>query len=104
LPREHPSELGLPHAPLERGHERLGLVNRRRVVPLRAEVEEDLRVVDVAPKLLERRDGLLEARALARDGLRLLRVVPEPRDKRLLAEAVDFLLQLREVKDAPLAP
>ena len=89
---------------LEGRDQSLGLGDGRVVARVGAEIQEDLRVVDVAPELLERRDRLLEARALAGDRLRLLRIVPEPRNQGLLAELVDVLLQLGEVKDAPLAP
>jgi hypothetical protein len=54
-------------------------------------------------ELLERRDDLLDARALACELLRLLMVVPKPWDERLLAELLDVSLQPRDVKDAPLA-
>jgi len=89
---------------LEGREERLGLRDGGVVTAFGAQIQEDLRVVDVAPELLERRDRLLEAGALARDGLCLLRIVPETGDEGLLAELVDVLLQLGEVKDAPLAP
>jgi hypothetical protein len=74
------------------------------VVLLRdTELEQLLRVVDVARELLRRLDLLFDVRPLPRDLLRLLRVVPETRRQRLFVEALDFLLQLRDVKDAPLA-
>jgi hypothetical protein len=69
----------------------------------RAELEQLLRVRDVARELLDRRDLLLEVRALPRDPLGLLRVVPESRRERRFVETLDVLLQLRDVKDAPLA-
>ena len=71
---------------------------------LGAELEKHLGVFGVALQLLERLHGLLERRALARDGLRLLGVVPEAGDEGALAELLDLPLQPRDVKDAPLAP
>jgi hypothetical protein len=47
---------------------------------------------------------LLDPRAPPRDDLRLLLVVPEARRERLLLELLYLRLELREVKDAPLAP
>jgi hypothetical protein len=103
LPREHPRQLRLPQAHLERGHLLADLLHDRLVVLGCAELEELLRVVDVARELLDLLDELLDARALAIDRLRLLRVVPEPWGERLFVQAIDVLLQLRDVKDAPLA-
>jgi hypothetical protein len=75
-----------------------------RVVLLRdAEVEELLGVLDVPRELLRRFDPQLDAGALSRYGLGLLRVVPEPGRERLFVQAVDFPFQLGDVKDAPLA-
>jgi hypothetical protein len=102
-PGEHPGELRTSDALFEGGHLRLGLGDDRGVVLAGAQVEQDGGVVDVARQFLDRREALLEARALARDGLRLLLVVPETGRERLLLEPVDIGLQLREVKDAPLA-
>jgi hypothetical protein len=102
--REHAGELRCAHTGHERREESLGLGDRRVVFLGGAEVEEDFGVVDVAPELLEGLDGLLGDRTPACEGLGLLRVVPEPRGERLFSEALDFLLQLREVKGAPLAP
>jgi hypothetical protein len=102
--REHPCELGGAHASLEGGRLRGGLGDRRLVVLRGSEVEQDDRVVQVARQLLDRGDLLLDARALARDDLRGLLVFPEARGERLLLELVYLRLELRQVKDAPLAP
>jgi hypothetical protein len=103
-PREHARELGVSHPLVERGELRGDLADGGLVVLGRAEVEQDDRVVDVARELLDAVDPLLERRALAVGGLRLLLVVPEPRGQRLPLELRDFDLQPGEVKDAPLAP
>jgi hypothetical protein len=68
-----------------------------------AELEELLRVFDVSCELLGRFDPQLDAGPLPRDGLGLLRVVPEPGGERLFVETLDLTLQFRDVKDAPLA-
>jgi hypothetical protein len=47
---------------------------------------------------------LLETGALPVDDLRLLLIVPEARGERLLLELAYRGLELRKVKDAPLAP
>jgi len=62
-----------------------------------------LGVLDVSVELLEGRERRFEARALAREFLRLLVIVPETGDERLLAQLIDFALQPGDVKDAPLA-
>jgi hypothetical protein len=102
--RQHPRQLGGAHPVRQGGEERLGFGDRGVVLLRGAELEEDLGVVDVAPELLERLDGLLEGRSTARQRLRLLGVVPEAGGERLFAEALDLFFQLREVKGAPLAP
>jgi hypothetical protein len=83
---------------------RFGFADRGVVVLRRAELEEDDGVVEIARELFDRVDLLLDARSFARDGLRLLRVVPESGRERLLFELRDLRSQRREVKDAPLAP
>jgi hypothetical protein len=103
-PGEHPRELRGPQACLEGREGPLGLGDGRRVVLRGAELEQDPGVVDVALELLDARDLLLDPRALARDGLGLVRVVPEAGRQRLLLEPVDLGLEPRQVKDAPLAP
>jgi hypothetical protein len=102
--REHPPQLGRTDARLEGRDLRPGLRDRRLVVLGGAEVEQDDRVVQVARQLLDGCDLLLDAGALARDDLRCLLVFPEARGERLLLELVDLRLELRQVKDAPLAP
>jgi hypothetical protein len=67
------------------------------------ELEELLRVFDVPRQLLGRLDLLLDVRALTRDLLGLLRIVPKTGSEGRLVEALDLLLQFRDVKDAPLA-
>jgi hypothetical protein len=103
-PGEHPLELGLADACLERGGLRRGLGDGGLVVLRRTEVEQDDGVVEVARELLDAGDVLLDRRPPPRDDLRLLLVVPEPRGERQLLEPVDLCLELRQVKDAPLAP
>ena len=68
-----------------------------------AELEHLLRVVDVARELLDLVDLLLDAGALAGDRLRLLGVVPEAGSHRRFVQTIDLVLELRDVKDAPLA-
>jgi hypothetical protein len=101
---EHPLELGLADARLERGGLGGGLGDGGLVVLRRAEIEQDDGVVEVARELLDAGDVLLDRRAAPRDDLRLLLVVPEPWGERQLLEPVDLCLELRQVKDAPLAP
>jgi hypothetical protein len=102
--RQHARQLGAAHARLEGGDLGGGLGDGGVVVALGPEVEQDDGVVEVARQLLDRADLLLEPGPLARDDLRLLLVVPEPRGERQLLEPVDLCLELRQVKDAPLAP
>jgi hypothetical protein len=101
---EHALELGLADARLERGGLRRRLGDGGLVVLGGAEVEQDDGVVEVAREPLDAGDVLLDRRPLAGDRLRLLLVVPEPRGERQLLEPVDLRLELRQVKDAPLAP
>jgi hypothetical protein len=100
---EHAPELHAARAPHEIRSERGRLRDRRLVVRLGAELEENLRVLEIFLELLERRDGGFETRALARELLRFLVIVPKTGDERLLAELIYFSLQPRDVKDAPLA-
>lgn|GEM_PF-3721866 len=67
------------------------------------ELDEFFCVVDVAGKFLDCNNLLFNARALARDDLRLLCVVPETRGERGVVQTFDFFFQLWNVKDAPLA-
>ena len=46
----------------------------------------------------------LDLRALAQDGLGLVVVVPEARGERRLGQIFEHAFELRDVKDAPLAP
>jgi hypothetical protein len=101
---EHPLELGLADARLEGRGLRGRLGDGGLVVLRRAEIEQDDGVVEVARELLDARDVLFDRRAPAGDDLRLLLLVPEPRGERQLLEPVDLCLELRQVKDAPLAP
>ena len=100
-PREHPRELGVSHPRVERGELALRLGDGGLVVLGGAEIEQDGRVVDVARELLDAVDLLLERRALAVDGLRLLLVVPEAGRERLPLELRDFDLQLGRSKMPP---
>jgi hypothetical protein len=101
---EHALELRLADSRLERGGLRGRLGDGGLVVLGGAEVEEDDGVVEVAGELLDAGDVLLDRRAPARDPLRLFLIVPEPGGERQLLEPVDLRLELRQVKDAPLAP
>jgi hypothetical protein len=103
LTGEHPSELGRPQALLEAGQLLLDLADHGLVLLGRAELEQLLRVADVARELLDRVDLLLDVGALAGDRLRLLCVVPKIGSERRLVQTVDLVLELRDVKDAPLA-
>jgi hypothetical protein len=103
LPGEHPGELGLAEAALEIGHAVSYFLDDGLVVLGGAELEELLRVPDVARELLDLLDELGDPCALARDRLGLLRVVPKAGRERRLVEARDVVLQFRDVKDAPLA-
>jgi hypothetical protein len=102
--REHARELCAPDPGFERRHLGLRLRDGRRVVLRGAELEQDVRVLDVPRELLDAPDLQLEIRALARDDLRLLLVLPEALGERLLLEPVDLGPQFGKVKDAPLAP
>jgi hypothetical protein len=103
-PGEHPLELRLADARLERGGLRRRLRDGGLVVLRRAEIEQDDGVVEVARELLDAGDVLLDRRPPSGDDLRLLLVVPEAGGERQLLEPVDLCLELRQVKDAPLAP
>jgi hypothetical protein len=103
LAGEHPRELGGAQALLELRQAAADCVDHAVVLLGGAELEELLRVVDVARQLLDELDGLLDRRALAVDGLGLLRVVPEAGSERGLVQAIDLVAELRDVKDAPLA-
>jgi hypothetical protein len=103
-PGQHAFELGLADAGLERGRLGGGLGDGGLVVLRRAEIEQDDGVLEVARELLDAGDVLLDRRAPAGDDLRLLLVVPEAGGERQLLEPVDLCLELRQVKDAPLAP
>jgi hypothetical protein len=103
-PGEHPLQLRLADARLERGGLRGRLGDRRLVVLRCAEIQEDDGVLEVASELLDAGDVLLDRRAPSRDDLGLLLVVPEAGGERQLLEPVDLCLELRQVKDAPLAP
>jgi hypothetical protein len=100
---EHPSELRGAEALLEVVEPGRDLADDGVVLLGDAEVEELLRVLDVARELLGQLDLLLDRGSLARDGLRLLGIVPEPRREGGLVETFNLPLQLRDVKDAPLA-
>jgi hypothetical protein len=82
-PGEHPSELRAANPRFERREALLRFDDGRFVVLRCAELEEDLRVVDVARELRVRVERLLDPGALAVDRLRLPRVLPETRGERL---------------------
>jgi hypothetical protein len=84
-----------------RHHGDLGLELRQRLrVALLRQLEEDLRLVDALALLLPTVDRRGDARVLAGDVLRALRVVPEVGGRRLLAQLRGALLESSEVKDA----
>jgi len=101
--REHAPELRRSKPLLEIRHLCHDLVHDGVVLLGNPELEQLLRIIDVARELLGRLDPLLDAGPLSRDRLRLFRVVPETRGERLFVQAFDFALELRNVKDAPLA-
>jgi hypothetical protein len=101
---EHARQLGRADTLLHVRDLRLRLGDGRGVVSLGAQLEERLAVLEIARELLGLLDQLLQRRSLAADRLRLLGVVPEAGRQLLGAELVDLALQLRKVKDAPLAP
>ncbi|AKU98597.1 hypothetical protein AKJ09_05261 [Labilithrix luteola] len=101
---EHAAELGLAETLLQRRELLPDFVDDRVVFLGGAELEELLGVVDVTGELVDSLDFLLDVRTLARDRLRLLRVVPEAWGERGVVQALDLFLQFRDVKDAPLAP
>lgn len=103
LAGEHPTELRRAQPLLELRDLRRHFFDDGVVLLGDPELEELLRVFDVARQLLGRLDLLLDVRPLTRDLLGLLRIVPKPRSERRLVQAIDLLLQLRDVKDAPLA-
>jgi hypothetical protein len=103
LAGQHAAELRRAESLLEIRDLRRDLLDDGVVLLGDPELEELLRVFDVAGQLLGRFDLLLDVRALTRDLLGLLRVVPKTRSEGRLVEALDLLLQLRDVKDAPLA-
>jgi hypothetical protein len=102
--REHASELCSTHPRLEGRDLRSRFGDDAGVALGRPQIEQNAGVVHVARQLLDARDLLLQPRALAGDDLGLFLVVPESRRERLKLESADFCLQLRQVKDAPLAP
>ena len=75
-----------------------------RVVFGRAKLEKNVRVVEIARQLFNRMNLLFESRAMPCYRLGLLRVLPKAWCEGLLLEVFDLRLELREVKDAPLAP
>jgi hypothetical protein len=103
-PREHPRQLRRAHARFERRRLRRRLGDGRLVVLGGPEVQQDDRVVQVPRQLLDPADLLFERSTSPRDHLRLLLVLPESGRERLLLELVYLRLELRQVKDAPLAP
>ena len=103
LSGQHATELGRAQPFLEIRNLCRDLFDHGVVLLGDPELEELLRIFDVAGQLFGRLDLLLDVRALTRDLLGLLRIVPKPGSKRLFVETFDLLLQFRDVKDAPLA-
>jgi hypothetical protein len=101
---QHSRELGAADARLEGGQLPFDLRDHRLVVLGRAELEQHAGVLDVARQLLDAAYLLFETGALSIDDLRFLLIVPETRSERLLLELGYCRLELRKVKDAPLAP
>ena len=98
---EHALDLDLAHAVLEALERLAGFEDDGGVARFVAELEERLRVLDIADELLEALHLPLEPRPLARGRLRALRVVPELGVGCLLVELRDSPLQPIDVKDAP---
>jgi hypothetical protein len=103
-PGEHSFEFRLPDSAFKHAHLSSRLGNGRVVALGGTELQEDGRIFEVAPELLERGDALLKRDALAVDSLGLLLVVPESGRERLPLELLYVRLEFGEVKDAPLAP
>jgi hypothetical protein len=103
-PGKHARELGAADARLESRKLRFDLGNHLLVALGRAEFEQHACVLDVARQLLDAAYLLFETGALSIDDLRFLLIVPETRSERLLLELGYCRLELRKVKDAPLAP
>lgn len=91
------------HACFKGGNHRGHFINDRLVLFRHAEAEKLGRIFYVAPKLFEGGNRLLNARALAGNGLSFLRVVPKTGSERGVVQFVDVALESIEVKDAPLA-
>ena len=104
LTREHPAELCASETRFKRWQLPTDFAHDAVVFLRRTELEHLLRVIDVARELLDLVDLLLDAGPLPGHGLRFLRIVPEVRGERGLVQAIDVVLELRDVKDAPLAP
>ena len=78
--------------------------NRAFVVLLSPQLEVLEGVVDLSTERFHEIDPLLSDRALAHQRLRFLLIIPEVGLARQLVEFFDLSLQLRNVKETPLAP
>ena len=101
---EHPRELGLAELRLEADDLRLGIGDRGGVVLGHAELEVTVGVGELLVELLNHVELLLDVGTLPEQGLRLGLIVPEVRRARLLVQLGKSSFELRDVKDAPLAP
>src|SRR5262249_39004666 len=83
----------------------LGAQLRQRIaVALLRQLEVHLRIVEALALLPPCRDGGLDARVLAREGLGAFGIVPQVGRRRLLAQLRDAFLEARKVKGASRAP
>jgi hypothetical protein len=99
LPPEQVVQLGLGEVLLERSDPCRQLGQRLRVALL-GQLEEDLGLVDALALLAEALDRAQDDGRLARDGLRLLGVLPEIRRRGALAQLRRTTLERGEVKGA----
>jgi hypothetical protein len=101
---QHAIELGPAEALVERV-DLLSAVGHRRVVALGgAELEVLREIVDLLAELLREIERRLDLGALAEDLLSALLIVPEPLRKGDLVQVFELSSQVRDVKNAPLAP
>ncbi len=101
---EHARELRLAKPRLDGRDLRLGVGDGRLIVLRDSELEVPVGVREVLVELLDHLELLLDIGALAKERLRLALVVPEVGRARLFVQLGKSSFELRDVKDAPLAP
>jgi hypothetical protein len=102
--REHARELGLAEPLLESRDLRLGVGDGGLIVLGHAELEVAVGVGELLVELLDHVELLLDVGALTQEHLGLGLVVPEAGSARLFVQLGKSSFELRDVKDAPLAP